>query len=132
MPPYRRRRRQAALTISFYLMAIKWNSANKPKWNQPNYFFVFFFFFFFFFTLIRDFLKIQSLFCKIMEVDHEGCKTPRRWESRIPTALACPPAPKKKLVYLKKRMPPKEGYFEPPDLEAFFVIAPKARKEACA
>ncbi|KAJ9160139.1 hypothetical protein P3X46_025570 [Hevea brasiliensis] len=65
-----------------------------------------------------------------MEVDHEGCKTPRRRESRIPAALACPPAPRKKPVFSKERSPPKDGYFQPPDLEALFMIAP--RREACA
>ncbi|KAJ9175737.1 hypothetical protein P3X46_014262 [Hevea brasiliensis] len=66
-----------------------------------------------------------------MEVVHEGCKTPKGHESRIPTALACPPAPKKKLVYFMERIPPKDGYFQPPDLEAFFAIAPRTRRKAC-
>ncbi|KAL9351714.1 hypothetical protein Peur_054394 [Populus x canadensis] len=66
-----------------------------------------------------------------MEVD-EGCRTPRRSEYQIPAALVCPPPPKKKPCHAKQRRnPPKEGYFQPPDLEAILLnIAP--RREACA
>ncbi|KAJ6909625.1 hypothetical protein NC652_020564 [Populus alba x Populus x berolinensis] len=66
-----------------------------------------------------------------MEVD-EGCRTPRRREYQIPAPLVCPPPPKKKPFYAKqRRVPPKEGYFQPPDLEGILMdIAP--RREACA
>ncbi|KDP44934.1 hypothetical protein JCGZ_01434 [Jatropha curcas] len=67
-----------------------------------------------------------------MEVDHEVCMTPRRRESRIPATLACPPAPKKKSVRFKETTPPNDGYFQPPDLESIFVIAPRTRREGCA
>ncbi|KAK8515030.1 hypothetical protein V6N13_121979 [Hibiscus sabdariffa] len=57
----------------------------------------------------------------------EGYMTPRR---RIQTA-APPPAPKKKKQAVHtKRQPPRNGFFQPPDLEAFFsIMAPK--KESC-
>ncbi|OAY38615.1 hypothetical protein MANES_10G028900v8 [Manihot esculenta] len=68
-----------------------------------------------------------------MEADHEGCKTPMHRESRILTALECPPPPaRKKPVCTKQRSPPKDGYFNPPDLEAFFTMLPRTRREACA
>ncbi|KAK6929362.1 hypothetical protein RJ641_005567 [Dillenia turbinata] len=60
----------------------------------------------------------------------EGCKTPRHGGCRIPAASVCPPAPRKKMVCTKRRDPPKNGYFQPPDLESLFVISP--RREACA
>ncbi|XP_068669483.1 cyclin-dependent protein kinase inhibitor SMR4-like [Aristolochia californica] len=61
----------------------------------------------------------------------EGCVTPKHGECRIPALTICPPPPKKKpIVYAKLRDPPKNGYFQPPDLEALFALAP--RREACA
>ncbi|KAG5239863.1 cyclin-dependent protein kinase inhibitor SMR [Salix suchowensis] len=52
-----------------------------------------------------------------MEVD-EGCRTPRSSEYQIPAPL-------------QRRNPPKEGYFQPPDLEGILMnTAP--RREACA
>ena len=60
----------------------------------------------------------------------EGCSTPRHSGCQIPEASACPPAPKKKkTAYVMKK--PKNGYFQPPDLEVLFEIAPR-RREACA
>lgn len=58
----------------------------------------------------------------------EGCMTPRR---RVQTAVppTCPPAPRKKQPVYVKREPPKGGFFQPPDLDAFFsIVAP--RREA--
>lgn len=67
-----------------------------------------------------------------MEVEEEGCMTPRHSRCRIPEKLTCPPAPKKKPFYVSERSPPKEGYFfVPPELESLFVIMPKPRGEAC-
>ncbi|KAJ4822080.1 hypothetical protein Tsubulata_031759 [Turnera subulata] len=67
----------------------------------------------------------------------EGCMTPRHVGSRIPAAgLVCPPPPRKKpAVYYeeeRKRDPPKGGYFQPPDLEAFFTIIAPIRRQACS
>ncbi|KAJ3669442.1 hypothetical protein LUZ60_011392 [Juncus effusus] len=60
----------------------------------------------------------------------EGCETPKRLESRIPAMLPCPAPPKKKLVPAKNKNPPKNGYFEPPDLESLFKAL--HGREACA
>ncbi|XWS74952.1 hypothetical protein CRYUN_Cryun01aG0042800 [Craigia yunnanensis] len=50
----------------------------------------------------------------------EGYMTPRR---QIQTAAPpCPPAPRKKQSVYVKREPPKNGFFQPPDLEALFSI----------
>ncbi|XAR66269.1 hypothetical protein NMG60_11012440 [Bertholletia excelsa] len=71
-----------------------------------------------------------------MEVDdrfmvaEEGCRTPRRDNCQIPAVMACPPAPRKKPAFFRQQNPPKEGYFQPPDLEVLFAIPP--RREACA
>ncbi|KAJ8899690.1 hypothetical protein K2173_019388 [Erythroxylum novogranatense] len=68
-----------------------------------------------------------------MEVDQrthmseEECTTPK---CGITTALACPPTPKKKSAVVKKRAPPKNGYFQPPDLDVLFPM-PTRRREAC-
>ncbi|KAL5733200.1 hypothetical protein ACOSP7_032538 [Xanthoceras sorbifolium] len=66
-----------------------------------------------------------------MEMVEEGCRTPRHGGCRIPATFPCPPAPKKKpFNSTKQQGPPKNGYFQPPDLEAIFAVAP--RREACA
>ncbi|KAG4198564.1 hypothetical protein ERO13_A05G094000v2 [Gossypium hirsutum] len=54
----------------------------------------------------------------------EGWSTPTRGECRIPALQACPPPPKKKpFTFGKKRPgPPKNGYFQPPDLEMIFSM----------
>lgn len=54
-------------------------------------------------------------------VMEDGSRTPRHPNCKT-TPVACPGAPRKKrAVYLKQRhVPPKEGYFQPPDLEIFF------------
>ncbi|KAJ4704653.1 Cyclin-dependent kinase inhibitor [Melia azedarach] len=62
-----------------------------------------------------------------MEED-EGCTTPKH--RIIPVSSVCPPPPKKKSVSPKKRDPPKNGFFQPPDLDAFFAMP--LRREACA
>ncbi|RWV87661.1 hypothetical protein GW17_00050322 [Ensete ventricosum] len=62
-----------------------------------------------------------------------GWETPKRAECRIPAPVRCPAPPKKKspsVAFGKRRDPPKNGYFNPPDLEALFALAP--RREACA
>ncbi|KAK7276291.1 hypothetical protein RIF29_17430 [Crotalaria pallida] len=74
-----------------------------------------------------------------MEIDFEEqevCRTPVHRSCRIPAAVACPPPPKKKpAVYRamkRQRVPPKGGYFNPPDLELIFRVAPTATREAIA
>ncbi|XP_020099870.1 cyclin-dependent protein kinase inhibitor SMR4-like [Ananas comosus] len=65
----------------------------------------------------------------------EGWETPKRAECRIPAVLPCPPPPARKRASAvgvgRRRDPPKNGYFHPPDLEALFAAAPP-RREACA
>ncbi|KAG2391294.1 hypothetical protein LR48_Vigan07g070100 [Vigna angularis] len=55
----------------------------------------------------------------------EGCRTPKRTPRRIPAAMVCPPAPKKKSPphTARQRLPPKNGYFVPPDLELIFRVS---------
>ncbi|KAF8716982.1 hypothetical protein HU200_026088 [Digitaria exilis] len=54
-----------------------------------------------------------------------GWETPKREECRIPAMLPCPAAPRKAVPdFGKRRSPPKNGYFQPPDLEALFALAP--------
>ncbi|KAK1415551.1 hypothetical protein QVD17_31334 [Tagetes erecta] len=50
-------------------------------------------------------------------------RTPKRNACEI--LAKCPPAPRKKQVYLKQRDPPENGYFHPPDLEMFFAMGPR-------
>nr|DAD28235.1 TPA_asm: hypothetical protein HUJ06_029703 [Nelumbo nucifera] len=66
---------------------------------------------------------------RLEEMIEEGCETPKHRDCRIPMASVCPPPPRKKPIYGKKRDPPTNGYFQPPDLELLFAIAP--RREAC-
>ncbi|KAK7395271.1 hypothetical protein VNO78_15822 [Psophocarpus tetragonolobus] len=64
-----------------------------------------------------------------MEWEDE-CRTPRLLQNQIPAVFICPPRPpRKKPVAGKRRPPPKEGYFHPPDLDSLFSVS--ARKEAC-
>jgi len=61
----------------------------------------------------------------------EGCRTPKHSGCRIPPATMCPSAPKKKrVVYSTKKVPPKNGYFQPPDLELIFRVLPIREKES--
>ncbi|KAF8708614.1 hypothetical protein HU200_029992 [Digitaria exilis] len=69
----------------------------------------------------------------------EGWQTPRREDCRIPVVPPCPAAPaRKRAVALpelvgasgQRREPPKGGYFQPPDLESLFVLAPPRRQAA--
>lgn len=68
----------------------------------------------------------------VEEAREAGCATPRRSECRIPVALGPPPPPKKKPFAFEERKsdPPKNGYFQPPDLDLLFAMAP--RRQACA
>ncbi|KAJ6865090.1 cyclin-dependent protein kinase inhibitor SMR4-like [Populus alba x Populus x berolinensis] len=56
-----------------------------------------------------------------MKVEEE-CTTPKSMGCQIPTAIVCPPPPKKKSVVGKKRDPPKDGYFQTPELDALLSI----------
>ncbi|KAG4145393.1 hypothetical protein ERO13_D05G094500v2 [Gossypium hirsutum] len=63
----------------------------------------------------------------------EGWSTPTRGECWIPAVQACPPPPPKKkpFTFGKKRPePPKNGYFQPPDLEMIFSMG--TRRQAWA
>jgi len=52
-----------------------------------------------------------------------GCRTPRH--GGIPANLVCPPAPRKKRIYgYPPVCPPKDGFFQPPDLELVFTPLP--------
>lgn len=64
--------------------------------------------------------------------EEDGCATRRRGKCRILEAVVCPPPPRKRtaVYYGKRSEPPKNGYFQPPDLESVFVLAP--RRETCA
>ncbi|KAF7075806.1 hypothetical protein CFC21_080553 [Triticum aestivum] len=68
--------------------------------------------------------------------EEQGWETPRRDDCRIPALPACPPPPprKKPAVELGKaaprREPPKGGYFQPPDIESLFMLAPPRRHAA--
>ncbi|KAL5973366.1 Cyclin-dependent protein kinase inhibitor smr4 [Asimina triloba] len=61
----------------------------------------------------------------------DGCVTPKHGVYLIPKELVCPPPPRKKAAVGRRRDPPKNGYFQPPDLELLFALAPRQR-EACA
>ncbi|KAL0915105.1 hypothetical protein M5K25_015505 [Dendrobium thyrsiflorum] len=77
-----------------------------------------------------QFLAVQIL--DEMEVDRreQGWETPKRGECRIPAELPCPPPPRKRPPATAKRQePPIGGYFQPPDLEVLFALAP--RREVC-
>jgi hypothetical protein len=80
--------------------------------------------------LLRDIHALMEVDERVVGAAEEGCGTPTHSGCRIPAAFACPPAPKKKPVHVKLQAPPKNGYFQPPDLEAIFAMAP--RGEACA
>lgn len=57
-----------------------------------------------------------------VEMVPDGCVTPKHGLYRVPAVFACPPPPKKKPA-IGKRDPPKDGYFQPPDLELIFALA---------
>lgn len=73
-----------------------------------------------------------------MTVDDDynmGCTTPTRVDCRIPAHPTCPPPVRRKrsLNFGKKKKPPKNGYFQPPDLDLFFsVVAASKRQASCA
>ncbi|KAK8685427.1 hypothetical protein V6N13_041428 [Hibiscus sabdariffa] len=53
----------------------------------------------------------------------EDCTTPKH---RIPEVFQCPPPPpRKKLQVAANREPPKNGYFQPPDLDTLFTMQPR-------
>ncbi|KAL3839511.1 hypothetical protein ACJIZ3_024102 [Penstemon smallii] len=68
---------------------------------------------------------------KEMEAEQDQCTTPRNQEYQIPAALVCPPPPRKKTERRMKRDPPKNGYFQSPELEILFSGAAQ-RREAWA
>nr|VDD18071.1 unnamed protein product [Brassica oleracea] len=64
------------------------------------------------------------------KMEEDECTTPRSGEHRIPVSSVCPPPPRKKPKVVRNRDPPRNGYFQPPDLEALFCA--QLRREACA
>ncbi|PIN04757.1 hypothetical protein CDL12_22702 [Handroanthus impetiginosus] len=58
----------------------------------------------------------------------QGCATPKNEEYQIPAALVCPPPPKKKNNRRTKRDPPKNGYFQSPELDMFLGNAAQGRE----
>ncbi|EOY33985.1 Uncharacterized protein TCM_041801 [Theobroma cacao] len=68
----------------------------------------------------------------MMQEEQEAWSTPTRGECRIPAVKVCPPPPPKKRPFLfgRKREPPKNGYFQPPDLEMLFAMEPKRQAYA--
>lgn len=76
---------------------------------------------------------MQEIHLELNMVEEEdGCVTQRHGKCRILEAVVCPPPPRKRTVvyYGKRSEPPKNGYFQPPDRESVFVLAP--RRETCA
>ncbi|KAL6638162.1 hypothetical protein ACP70R_025734 [Stipagrostis hirtigluma subsp. patula] len=66
----------------------------------------------------------------------EGWETPTREDCLIPVVRPCPPAPPRKRAVA---LPPelvggkRRAYFQPPDLESLFVLAPQRRRAStCA
>ncbi|MQL79553.1 hypothetical protein Taro_011989 [Colocasia esculenta] len=76
-------------------------------------------------------MEVEMEECCVVEL--EGWETPKRVECRIPVAFLCPPPPlrKKPIAAARRRGPPKNGYFQPPDLELLFALAPR-REASCA
>ena len=74
---------------------------------------------------------VMSMVTMIQE-EQEGWSTPTRGECRIPAVKVCPPSPPKKKPFSfgKKKEKPKNGYFQPPDLEMLFSI--ETRRQAFA
>ncbi|XWS53104.1 hypothetical protein CRYUN_Cryun11dG0129200 [Craigia yunnanensis] len=71
-------------------------------------------------------------FVTTLQEEQDGWSTPPRVECRIPAVKVCPPPPPKKKPFSfgKKREPPKNGYFQPPELEMLFSI--ETRRQACS
>ncbi|KAI4986127.1 hypothetical protein ZWY2020_035765 [Hordeum vulgare] len=68
--------------------------------------------------------------------EEQGWETPRRDDCRIPAVPTCPPPPPRKKPAVElgraapRREPPKGGYFQPPDIESLFMLAPPRRHAA--
>nr|GME04015.1 cyclin-dependent protein kinase inhibitor SMR4 [Ipomoea batatas] len=65
-----------------------------------------------------------------MEIEDDGCTTPKNPECRIPEPTVSPPAPKKKPIRRRRNKPKKKNngsssFFNPPDLDSAFI--PPAR-----
>ncbi|OMO62026.1 hypothetical protein CCACVL1_23071 [Corchorus capsularis] len=73
----------------------------------------------------------MSSMVTMMQEEQDGLSTPTRGECRIPAEKACPPPPPKKKPFSfgKRKEPPKNGYFQPPDLDMLFAMG--TRRQAC-
>nr|GMC97553.1 cyclin-dependent protein kinase inhibitor SMR4 [Ipomoea batatas] len=63
-----------------------------------------------------------------MEIEDDGCTTPKNPECRIPEPTVSPPAPKKKAHSPGRRNNPRRrimeaaAFFNPPDLDSAFIL----------
>ncbi|KAK9123949.1 hypothetical protein Sjap_013551 [Stephania japonica] len=63
---------------------------------------------------------MSSSYCDVgVEGEEDGCRTPSREECMIAVNLRCPPPPPRKKPGCSegRGAPPKNGYFQHPDLE---------------
>ncbi|CAH8262025.1 unnamed protein product [Arabidopsis lyrata] len=58
------------------------------------------------------------------EMAEERCTTPRNMMYKISVASVCLSPSRKKSMVVRKRDPPRNGFFQPPDLETLFYAQP--------
>ncbi|GMI92163.1 SIAMESE-RELATED 4 [Hibiscus trionum] len=82
---------------------------------------------------MESYEDVVTSMATLMHEEQDGWSTPTRGECRIPAVKACPPPPppKKPFIFGNRRPePPKNGYFQPPDLEMIFSMG--SRRQAWA
>ncbi|CAA2989081.1 Hypothetical predicted protein [Olea europaea subsp. europaea] len=78
-------------------------------------------------TALRNPLKpistnpVEKLVLQKDEEEREFSTTPKSAESRIPSRLICPPAPKKRKASSRCHVAGVMEFFNPPDLETVFI-----------